>query len=1275
MDVRTPKGRGKRGRAAANNTENLDGARKLRKGRRNNSGTFTAPPSPAKSDASSQGVKRKGKVADLDLSVADGPKASKRCRSSSRGTPTGNGSAESPALIECPEPNCSKKYKHINGLRYHQTHAHQNNNGTAEDGAEDGTSTKDVLSSEESGPHSPAVSAKSDKATRSKTKRANAASNNNSNANGSSKNLDDGGEEVLARSSPRKKDDSANGAGNSSAKSSQQGAEGGSKTGKDKKDGEGHSKKGDKSANNVPISANSTDDSSKTSSSQMFQISGAPIGCLATTGVMAPPVSANQIIVSTGVASTVTTQIIAGTTVTAVPVSLPTGTTIVSVQQPLDTKVDNEKGKKSKGDKSDKLKGKSAVATRPIMPAPTTLPVGHAQLSTPAPHGLMSPTSPHTSGLKPIQPKPTIMGEPSVNPALATLAKEKKPKKKKSRDKDGQLQAQQQQQQQLAQQQQQQQSQHQGKGSSAHNKDVMFIKQEEVSKPESRSVIKTVPSPLKPVGEAGDPRLRDPASLPPELSKQSPVGAPGQQQQHQQPPHPKGESTTSPTSSSKGGSDQRFARPPSSLSINSPLQVSTENRERSGEVQSPAYSDISDESAPTLENETQPPVTKVKLEEGEKAGGSGGPLDGKGGDRQAEDAMSAYGMYHGYYGQPPYLIPAVPAANSSSPAAAQGGPRRTPPIKGADKELDLSGKSASARKDADRDGAKLGEGIKDGSSSSSSKPNSEDNKGMASSSSSGQPLNDYQLQQQQQQQQKLMQQQQLYYGQYYQGYVDPNYIRMMNDPVYAAQQDKLAEEQDRKAKEGGDLHSKEAASKLTDYDKNKADHAAGSRSASSTPHAQGAPLSSQGGKMSLERSSTSSSSEKGMASSKPPALISEKERKLRELDHRVCVTDVSLKEKQNENHQILKENHALKAQMADGRHHKPSAAASAPNSQPSPTGTQYDNGLMERHRDDLQRYYMYQEKRMMEQQQQRADEERRKFYDPYGHHQLAAHRGRPGEAPPSAHGRPDHRDSPTSKAPHSKGDDGGPRDGRRSRDSSDGRPASKDSAGDGKHGPEGKHKDGVGAEEKRPNATPSPRTVTPKSGKEGPPGGAPMSSMQGFHAAQYLSHAYIQTPHYPPQMAFDPNHPMYRGVNPVIGYGSPAYLHPSSMRYHMSPGLEDGSEKAKLLSPGAGPDAGRKGPADHPGKALELLQQHASHYNNFGNQHKIHELQELGKGGESRNSPSKGSPDLASTAGRDKVREVSKSPPPQRHLHTHHHTHVVGPPPPGYPLYDPYGGR
>lgn len=32
--------------------------------------------------------------------------------------------AISPILLECPEQDCSKKYKHANGLRYHQSHAH-----------------------------------------------------------------------------------------------------------------------------------------------------------------------------------------------------------------------------------------------------------------------------------------------------------------------------------------------------------------------------------------------------------------------------------------------------------------------------------------------------------------------------------------------------------------------------------------------------------------------------------------------------------------------------------------------------------------------------------------------------------------------------------------------------------------------------------------------------------------------------------------------------------------------------------------------------------------------------------------------------------------------------------------------------------------------------------------------------------------------------------------------------------------------------------------------
>ncbi|XP_035642346.1 zinc finger protein 608 isoform X1 [Oncorhynchus keta] len=82
--------------------------------------------------------KRKNKPpTDLDLSlVTDDMKNGngKRIRAKSRSAPstpqgksdpTFNDSAcTSPILIDCPHPHCNKKYKHINGLRYHQTHAH-----------------------------------------------------------------------------------------------------------------------------------------------------------------------------------------------------------------------------------------------------------------------------------------------------------------------------------------------------------------------------------------------------------------------------------------------------------------------------------------------------------------------------------------------------------------------------------------------------------------------------------------------------------------------------------------------------------------------------------------------------------------------------------------------------------------------------------------------------------------------------------------------------------------------------------------------------------------------------------------------------------------------------------------------------------------------------------------------------------------------------------------------------------------------------------------------
>ncbi|XP_027022657.1 zinc finger protein 608 [Tachysurus fulvidraco] len=70
----------------------------------------------------------------------------KRIRTKSRSAPsTPQGKSDplfleqvcaSPILIDCPHPNCNKKYKHINGLRYHQSHAHLDSNSKQEFEAE-----------------------------------------------------------------------------------------------------------------------------------------------------------------------------------------------------------------------------------------------------------------------------------------------------------------------------------------------------------------------------------------------------------------------------------------------------------------------------------------------------------------------------------------------------------------------------------------------------------------------------------------------------------------------------------------------------------------------------------------------------------------------------------------------------------------------------------------------------------------------------------------------------------------------------------------------------------------------------------------------------------------------------------------------------------------------------------------------------------------------------------------------------------------------------------
>ncbi|XP_068169203.1 zinc finger protein 609a isoform X2 [Antennarius striatus] len=154
VEMRSGRGRGKRMRPSNNtplndNSNSSDNkgssSSKTRaaaansKGRR---GSQTAPGGGGGEDvkASPSSTKRKTKPAsDMEpTSSSEDTKASKRMRTNSIGTavslpggksdplppPQLDRSCPSPVLIDCPHPNCNKKYKHINGLKYHRARAH-----------------------------------------------------------------------------------------------------------------------------------------------------------------------------------------------------------------------------------------------------------------------------------------------------------------------------------------------------------------------------------------------------------------------------------------------------------------------------------------------------------------------------------------------------------------------------------------------------------------------------------------------------------------------------------------------------------------------------------------------------------------------------------------------------------------------------------------------------------------------------------------------------------------------------------------------------------------------------------------------------------------------------------------------------------------------------------------------------------------------------------------------------------------------------------------------
>ncbi|XP_050186129.1 zinc finger protein 608 isoform X2 [Myiozetetes cayanensis] len=398
LEMRGGRGRGKRARSAAAATvpgndasftesrglqnKNRGGANgKGRRGSLNSSGRRT-PPNCAmdevKASPSSTNKRKTKPPMELDLnSSSEDNKSGKRVRTNSRSTPTTpQGKTEanfldqgcsSPVLIDCPHPNCNKKYKHINGLRYHQAHAHLD----PENKLEFEPDSEDKISDCEE-----------------------ALSNVALECSEQSTNLP-GFDPLKAPTSPSSIATPGTPKGKRELTSNGPGSVISSKAGKNS----GKKKGLNSDLNSLPVISN---------------MAATLDNCSVADG------------------------------------NLQTEMPKLEAEGLIDKKSLSDKGKKSNNCKVDKNLSKLKTA-RPIAPAPAPTPpqliaiptTAFTTTTTGTIPGLPSLTTtivqatPKSPPLKPIQPKPTIMGEPStVNPALTSLKDKKKKEKRKLKDKE-----------------------------------------------------------------------------------------------------------------------------------------------------------------------------------------------------------------------------------------------------------------------------------------------------------------------------------------------------------------------------------------------------------------------------------------------------------------------------------------------------------------------------------------------------------------------------------------------------------------------------------------------------------------------------------------------------------------------------------------------------------------------------------------------------------------------------------------------------------------------
>ena len=1111
--------------------------RTLRKGARRGSSaqTFQAPPSPAKSDISTGGgVKRKGRPQDIDLSKTD-ERSNKRSRPGSQ-VPTPSSECSSPTMIECPEPNCKKKYRHLNGLKYHQSHAHPglSGNSSSVEESKDGLDTEDIPLSVVKN------SVRKDKDT---SKKENVNSKKEIKDVEKAKSDSDKQADKKVESIEEAMDEQVAGANSEKSKT------------------DNASKKKDL---NIAVPT----------SESFPQVVSTKSGGIS---------NASQFTVNTNSVSEATSQI-SSLTLSAAAVSVSNSiiavTTIPSSSLQEQMKVDKNIDIKPKapGDI------RTTKPNRPIVPAPPThqmlanVQVTHSTISPVMSHAQVSPQ------LKPIQPKPTIMGEPqNINPVLVDLGKDKKKvAKKKTKD-------------------------NVPNGSSARP---------EQSKVERTGVIKTNPLPNKPGDTNKKDNMKDGQKSIGESQRLQNMGA----------------------NQNRGVdlSQSRVNQGANMLKVGSPLQVNTtpDNRKTplTDDVQSPAYSDISDcnESAsPAANTESSPQKHKdqVPNKKDEKHQESGSP--------QQSDMSHFGGMY--YYGQQSYMnnmspsqIP--PGAQNKNPGhqhPLNTNPRNNEPKQVEEKKIgDESSKTEKAKQDELKDNNKA-------------KPNHPGVSGPPSNLSP-QQMQEYQMQQQQQNWlqtqmyiQSLPRHLQYQYGMANGWYVDPSYVKQMME-----EQRRTQSEPGKDDKEGPDGQGKRPTDGKTPWD-GRVDMKGGNAAHGSVPHGNVPHPNAPHGNVPHPNAPHGNvphpnaphgnvphplqKPEDSLINPKPGLSHTSDKGDKSDTNSDRNIKELALREKQNENHQILKENIDLKNEM--------------------------DKNIERQKQEEKRRLQMYKE--------QKSIEERRKM-------ELA----RKGEVRPEnlsavkAPGTKPIVEANTRTHMHSDM----LRDSSAKRDpcmESKLKEQKETALRDGSLSKASDMSKSIGDKSRTPIPDKHRAAETPKvrPGGSSSKSGSPSSSVHSSNSvpgspsySPYVSYAsYMPPGHQYSHIGVDPNHPVYRGhnVNPALigNYPANPYIHPSQLGYRVGP--EDEKEKSVSSAPS---------PSDIDPKKADLNRSQQYYGSSV---HKIHELTEKGRPRSHSGSPGPQKPpaDSNNTSAFDKHRDrdFTKSPPPQRHVHTHHHTHVLQP--------------